>query len=123
MLTKAGRCVADPYKLFNYLIPELNKFKLLYVHMVEPRMDKNMNIKEVDSQKVNLTGFRKAFKGTFIAAGGCVLCLLLQCMWCGFLLSSSSNCVQAGTHSLLATMLEAGTDSLHEGVAVCCRQP
>ncbi|KAK9864281.1 hypothetical protein WJX84_000448 [Apatococcus fuscideae] len=61
---------SDPYKLFDYLIPELNKFKLLYVHMVEPRMDKNMNIQEVDSQKVNLTGFRKAFKGTFIAAGG-----------------------------------------------------
>lgn len=64
---------ADPYKLYDYLISELNKFNLLYVHMVEPRIGKNQSIIEVDSQKLNLKGFRKAFNGTFIAAGGYVL--------------------------------------------------
>jgi 12-oxophytodienoic acid reductase len=60
----------DPVPLYLYLVEQLNKFGLLYVHMVEPRIGKTMNIIEVDESEKSLKPFRKAFKGTFIAAGG-----------------------------------------------------
>lgn len=61
---------ADPYPLYNYLLKELNKFNLLYVHMVEPRIGRTMNVIEVDSSKKSLKTFKKLSNAAFIAAGG-----------------------------------------------------
>lgn len=61
---------ADPYPLYNYLVKELNKFNLLYVHMVEPRVGKQMNIIDVDDSDKSLKPFKHASNATFLAAGG-----------------------------------------------------
>lgn len=62
--------IADPYPLYNYLVKELNKFNLLYVHMVEPRIGKQMNVIEVDESDKSLKPFKQASNATFLAAGG-----------------------------------------------------
>lgn len=61
---------ADPYPLYNYLLKELNQFNLLYIHMVEPRIGKQMNVIEVDNSKKSLKPFKKLSNASFIAAGG-----------------------------------------------------
>ena len=61
---------ADPYPLYNYLLTELNKFNLLYVHLVEPRVGKQMNIIDVDNSAKSLKPFKKLSNAAFIAAGG-----------------------------------------------------
>ena len=61
---------ADPYPLYTYLVKELNKFNLLYVHMVEPRIGKQMNVIEVDESDKSLKPFKQASNATFLAAGG-----------------------------------------------------
>ena len=61
---------ADPYPLYTYLLKELNKFNLLYVHMVEPRIGKTMNVIEVDDSQKSLKPFKKLSNASFIAAGG-----------------------------------------------------
>ncbi|GMN32063.1 hypothetical protein TIFTF001_049745 [Ficus carica] len=45
----------------------LNKYGILYCHMVEPRMQK---VGEMQETPHSLVPMRKAFKGTFIVAGG-----------------------------------------------------
>ncbi|KAF7100227.1 hypothetical protein CFC21_101765 [Triticum aestivum] len=59
---------SNPHVLGTYMIQQLNKHKeFLYCHMVEPHMtivDGHMQIPH------RLLPFRKAFNGTFIAAGG-----------------------------------------------------
>lgn len=70
LLTTVVPAAADPYGLYLYLVEKLNEFDLLYVHMVEPRIGKTMNVIEVDESQKSLRPFRKAFKGTFMAAGG-----------------------------------------------------
>ncbi|XP_047064277.1 12-oxophytodienoate reductase 1-like [Lolium rigidum] len=59
---------SDPHVLGAYMVQQLNKHQgFLYCHMVEPRMA------IVDGRRQILHGllpFRKAFNGTFIAAGG-----------------------------------------------------
>lgn len=62
--------LADPYQLYNYLLKELNKCKLLYVHMVEPRIGSTMNVIEVDESQKSLKPFKKLSNAAFIAAGG-----------------------------------------------------
>ncbi|CAN6178781.1 unnamed protein product [Urochloa humidicola] len=62
-------CVdSDPMALGSYMIQQLNKHEgFLYCHMVEPRM----SIVDGRSQIPHrLSPLRKAFNGTFIAAGG-----------------------------------------------------
>ena len=61
---------ADPYPFYNYLRRELNKFKLLYIHMVEPRIGSQMNVIEVDESDKSLKPFKKLSNAAFIAAGG-----------------------------------------------------
>ena len=61
---------ADPYLLYNYLLKELNKFNLLYIHMVEPRIGSTMNVIEVDDSQKSLKPFKKLSNASFIAAGG-----------------------------------------------------
>ncbi|TKW20286.1 hypothetical protein SEVIR_4G076700v4 [Setaria viridis] len=57
---------SDPVALADYMVRQLNMHEgLLYCHMVEPRMS------NVDNRIPHrLLTFRKAFNGTFIAAGG-----------------------------------------------------
>jgi len=56
----------DPTGLSVYLAETLNKFDLLYVHGVEPRFHPEKEVQSVES----LWPMRKAYKGTFVVAGG-----------------------------------------------------
>ncbi|GAB2225368.1 hypothetical protein Droror1_Dr00006160 [Drosera rotundifolia] len=58
---------SNPKALGLYLAESLNKYGILYCHMVEPRMIKGVEKKECPH---SLLPMRKAFNGTFIAAGG-----------------------------------------------------
>ncbi|KAJ0580147.1 putative 12-oxophytodienoate reductase [Helianthus annuus] len=58
---------SNPETLGLYMAESLNEFKILYCHMVEPRM--KSVFEKVDCLD-NLVPMRKAFKGTFISAGG-----------------------------------------------------
>ncbi|KAF9605675.1 hypothetical protein IFM89_018018 [Coptis chinensis] len=60
---------SDPEALGLYMAKSLNKYDNLYCHMVEPRMKL---IGEKLETPHSLLPIRKAFKGTFIAAGGYV---------------------------------------------------
>ena len=58
---------SNPEALGLHMVGALNKINILYSHMVEPRMaivDRRRKLNQ------GLLPFRKAFKGTFIAAGG-----------------------------------------------------
>lgn len=58
---------SDPKRLGLYMAKSLNRFEILYCHMVEPRMK---TVSEIFECTESLTPMRKAFKGTFIVAGG-----------------------------------------------------
>ncbi|CDP10744.1 unnamed protein product [Coffea canephora] len=58
---------SNPKALGLYMAEALNKYGILYLHMVEPRIRVNENSKRHDD---SLLPMRKAFKGTFLAAGG-----------------------------------------------------
>ncbi|KAJ6798418.1 putative 12-oxophytodienoate reductase 5 [Iris pallida] len=58
---------SDPEALGHYMVESLNGLGILYVHMVEPRMSIVDGRRQIPHR---LSGMRKAFKGTFIAAGG-----------------------------------------------------
>ncbi|XP_031383780.1 putative 12-oxophytodienoate reductase 11 isoform X2 [Punica granatum] len=58
---------SNPEALGLYLANALNKYGILYLHVIEPRMIKAWD-KYVTPH--SLLPMRKAFKGTFIAAGG-----------------------------------------------------
>ncbi|KAK4483901.1 hypothetical protein RD792_011110 [Penstemon davidsonii] len=58
---------SNPKALGLYMAEALNKYELLYCHMVEPRM---RTVVEKSDCPHSLVPMRKAFKGTFIAAGG-----------------------------------------------------
>lgn len=62
-------CVdSDPVALGHYMVQQLNRHSgLLYCHMVEPRMATVDGRRQIPH---GLLPFRKAFHGTFIAAGG-----------------------------------------------------
>ncbi|KAJ9533806.1 hypothetical protein QJQ45_026892, partial [Haematococcus lacustris] len=62
-----GAVDATPYATFTYLVEQLNKFGLAYLHMVESRINGNT---ELENNPNSLTPFRLVFKGPFIAAGG-----------------------------------------------------
>ncbi|XP_057450230.1 12-oxophytodienoate reductase 2-like [Lotus japonicus] len=65
-----GECGdSNPKELGLYMVNALNKYSVLYCHMVEPRMK---NAAEQVESSHSLVPIRKAFKGTFIAAGGYV---------------------------------------------------
>lgn len=56
-----------PYSTFTYLVEQLNKYKLAYIHMVEARAQGNTDDENAPG---DLTPFRKVWHGPFIAAGG-----------------------------------------------------
>ncbi|XP_058090108.1 putative 12-oxophytodienoate reductase 11 isoform X1 [Magnolia sinica] len=58
---------SNPEALGLYMAESLNKYGILYCHMVEPRM---VTVGEKFETPHSLGPMRKAFKGTFIAAGG-----------------------------------------------------
>ncbi|KAH1066595.1 hypothetical protein J1N35_031582 [Gossypium stocksii] len=58
---------SDPQALGLYMVEALNKYGILYCHMVEPRIKIGMEVCECPQ---SLVPMRKAFNGTFIAAGG-----------------------------------------------------
>ncbi|KAJ3675329.1 hypothetical protein LUZ60_004371 [Juncus effusus] len=58
---------SDPDALSLYLVNQLNKYNILYCHMVEPRME---TISDPVETEKNSFQFRKTFNGTFIVAGG-----------------------------------------------------
>ncbi|KAG8503281.1 hypothetical protein CXB51_001242 [Gossypium anomalum] len=58
---------SDPEALGIYMANAVNKFGILYLHVIEPRMIK---INDKYETPHSLLPMRNAFKGTFIAAGG-----------------------------------------------------
>ncbi len=58
---------SNPKALGLYMVESLNKYGILYCHMVEPRMK---TVGEKSDSPHSLVPMRKAFHGTFIAAGG-----------------------------------------------------
>ncbi|XP_050219468.1 12-oxophytodienoate reductase 2-like [Mercurialis annua] len=58
---------SNPEALGLHMVESLNKYKILYCHMVEPRMK---TVSEISKCTDSLLPLRHAFNGTFIAAGG-----------------------------------------------------
>lgn len=58
---------SNPHALGLYMAESLNKYGILYCHMVEPRMK---IVGEKSECSESLLPMRKAFKGTFLVAGG-----------------------------------------------------
>ncbi|XP_078172866.1 putative 12-oxophytodienoate reductase 11 [Carex rostrata] len=58
---------SNPEALGLYMVNALNKFGIVYCHMVEPRM---IQVGEKAETPHSLLPMRKAFNGTFIVAGG-----------------------------------------------------
>ncbi|XP_061980854.1 putative 12-oxophytodienoate reductase 11 [Populus nigra] len=58
---------SNPKELGLYMANALNKFGILYLHVIEPRMVKANDIYETPH---SLLPMKNAFEGTFIAAGG-----------------------------------------------------
>ncbi|XP_059461033.1 putative 12-oxophytodienoate reductase 11 [Corylus avellana] len=58
---------SNPEALGLHMAESLNKYGILYCHMIEPRMITQF---EKSETKLSLLPMRKAFKGSFIVAGG-----------------------------------------------------
>ncbi|KAL0317309.1 UNVERIFIED_CONTAM: 12-oxophytodienoate reductase 1 [Sesamum angustifolium] len=58
---------SNPDALGLYMAEALNKYNILYCHVIEPRMITQF---EEDITESSLLAMRKVFKGTFIVAGG-----------------------------------------------------
>nr|XP_043607310.1 putative 12-oxophytodienoate reductase 11 isoform X1 [Erigeron canadensis] len=58
---------SNPEGLGLHMAKSLNKYGILYCHMVEPRMKQ---VEERSEFSISLRPMRRAFNGTFIAAGG-----------------------------------------------------
>lgn len=58
---------SNPEALGLYMAESLNKYKILYCHVIEPRM---VTVFDKHETKNSLLPMRKAFRGTFIVAGG-----------------------------------------------------
>ncbi|XP_058773030.1 putative 12-oxophytodienoate reductase 11 [Vicia villosa] len=59
---------SSPKELGLYMINALNKYNILYCHIVEPRIKSACEVD--DNSPHSLVPMRKAFNGTFIVAGG-----------------------------------------------------
>jgi N-ethylmaleimide reductase len=60
---------SDPVALYDYLVHQLNRFGLAYLHIIEPRVKGNVVVAE-GQRPIAAEQIRKIFKGTIIAAGG-----------------------------------------------------
>jgi N-ethylmaleimide reductase len=57
---------SDPQALFSYLVSQLDRYNLAYIHIVEPRIDNGAP----EGQNLTAGFFRSVFSGPIIAAGG-----------------------------------------------------
>jgi N-ethylmaleimide reductase len=64
-----GMSDSDPDRTFGYVADELRKIGIAYLHIIEPRIDGNIAIKD-GLQPVATAQMKKIFKGTVMAAGG-----------------------------------------------------
>ncbi len=60
---------SNPQALYSYLVEQLNRFGLAYLHIVEPRVKGNVVIVEGQAP-IAAEQLRKIFKGSIVAAGG-----------------------------------------------------
>jgi N-ethylmaleimide reductase len=60
---------SDPETLFDHVVDSLNRYKLAYLHLVEPRVRGGTTLKE-DAPPVAAARLRKIYRGPIIAAGG-----------------------------------------------------
>ncbi|MBV6621639.1 MAG: alkene reductase [Rivularia sp. (in: Bacteria)] len=60
---------SNPTATFSYIAEQLNRLKIAYLHVVEPRIKGNVTIED-DGTGLGAKFFRPIFKGTIIAAGG-----------------------------------------------------
>lgn len=66
---KSIDCVEpDPFTTYGYIVRELNKYRLAYVHMVEPRIMGSWDVDPREGQ--TLEPFREECDTVFISAGG-----------------------------------------------------
>lgn len=63
----AGVIDSNPSEIALYMANALNRYNILYAHYLEPRIKGSG--REIETRE-NLTSVRKAFKGTFLVAGG-----------------------------------------------------
>ncbi|KAL2477590.1 12-oxophytodienoate reductase 1 [Forsythia ovata] len=63
---------SNPDALALYLANALNKYNILYLHVIEPRIRGSTEVKGADRNEIpdSLLPVRQAFKNTFIVAGG-----------------------------------------------------
>jgi N-ethylmaleimide reductase len=62
---------SDPVALFTYVLEELEKRKVAYVHLIESRATSVGGDDKINKEAVNIAEiFRKSFKGVLISAGG-----------------------------------------------------
>jgi N-ethylmaleimide reductase len=60
---------SDPEALFDYVVDSLNRHKLAYLHLVEPRVRGGTTLKE-DAPPVAAARLRKIYRGPILVAGG-----------------------------------------------------
>ncbi|QZZ22035.1 alkene reductase [Leptothermofonsia sichuanensis E412] len=58
---------SNPKALFTYVVNELNRFNLAYLHLVEPRTNETAS---PEQQELTCGYFRSVYRGTLISAGG-----------------------------------------------------
>ncbi|OQS05741.1 NADH-dependent flavin oxidoreductase [Thraustotheca clavata] len=68
-----GAVNSDPITTYTTLLEKLNPLHLAYVHLVEPRIAGGWDAEVIpDPDSINLSAFRKAYKGILIIAGSYV---------------------------------------------------
>lgn len=61
---------SNPEALFNYVVTQLNSFKLAYLHIVEPRIKGSHDDLTEKKVQLGVRHFRPLYNGTLITAGG-----------------------------------------------------
>jgi N-ethylmaleimide reductase len=64
-----GMSDSDPDALFTFVVEQLNRFNLAYLHLIEPRIKGSALVVEGQAP-IAAARFRKIFEGTLMAAGG-----------------------------------------------------
>ncbi len=67
--TFANMSDSEPKALFTYVAQQLDRFNLAYLHIVEPRVQGNMDV-ETPDMELSTGYFRSIYSGTVISAGG-----------------------------------------------------
>ena len=61
---------SDTEALFSYVVSELNRFNLAYLHLVEPRIKGDSTAEEQEKISLGTGYFRPIYRGKIITAGG-----------------------------------------------------